>query len=210
MIMPTIPIVPNLDGFVEGLDAILNAETIGHVAMIGSSFGGMLAQTSLFRCPDRMTAIVLSATAPPRPGRAEENERWHWVYRAMPMPVMRALLRLVFRVMFRKVTVERDFWSRFYFSAIAEFTRADLECRYRLALEFDHRYAATPPDLTTWNGRMLIIQGDADTLINDESRELMRSTYPRAEVCTIRGAGHGPLLERPEEWLDAVSRFLVS
>lgn len=209
LIMLSIPLVSDLDSFAEGLETILNVETIHHTAMIGSSFGGMLAQAYLFHRPERTTDIVLSATTPPRPGRAEDNERWHWVYRAIPMPLMRVLLRLVFRVMFRKVAVERDFWRRYYFSAIAEFTRADLECRYRLALEFDRRYAVTPPDLSAWKGRMLVVQGDADTLIRDESRELMQTTYPRAEVRMITGAGHGPLLERPAQWLDTVTRFLV-
>lgn len=35
-----------------------------------------------------------------------------------------------------------------------------------------------------------------------------RLAYPRAETVTIEGAGHGMSLERPEEWREAVTRFL--
>ena len=34
------------------------------------------------------------------------------------------------------------------------------------------------------------------------------TTYPGAETVTLEGAGHGMALERPEEWRDAVTRFL--
>ena len=73
-------------------------------------------------------------------GQDQGKERWHWVYRVIPMPLLRFLLRLLLRSMFKKATIEPDFWRRYYFQAIADLTRADLECRYQLALEFDRSY----------------------------------------------------------------------
>jgi pimeloyl-ACP methyl ester carboxylesterase len=209
LIMITLPRVSELEELMQGLEAILAVEKVDHVAMVGSSFGGMVAQAFLFRHPERTTKVVLSATAPPRPGRADENERWHRVLRAIPMPLLRTLLRLLLRAMFKKVTVEPDFWRRFYFRAIADLTRADLECRYRLALAFDRRYLEAP-DLSSWAGQMLVVLGNRDRMIKEEIRGLMRSTYPRAREHRIDGAGHGPYLERPEEWLDVVTAFLTS
>lgn len=208
LIMVTLPLVPGLEQVMRGLEALLGAEGVDPVAMIGSSFGGMVAQAFLFRHPERTTRIVLSATAPPRPGRAEENERWHWVYRVLPMPLLRLLLRLVLRSSFKKVSVERDFWRRFYFQAIADFTRADLECRYRVALDFDRDYPQAP-DLSAWSGEVLVVQGSEDRMVKQQIRDLMRSTYPRARYHRIEGAGQGPYLERPKEWLAAVSGFLA-
>jgi len=209
LIMITLPLVPGLDELVQGLEAVLEAEQVDRVAMIGSSFGGMVVQAFLFRHAERTTRVVLSATAPPRPGRADENERWHWVYRVIPMPLMRALLRVLLRAMFKKVTVEPDFWRRYYDRAITKFTRADLECRYQLALEFDRSYPEAPPDLSAWCGEMLVVVGSRDQMIKEEIRDLMRSTYPRARYHVIEGAGHGPYLERPDSWLEAVTTFLT-
>lgn len=209
LIMITVPLVSDLEQLVHGLEVILEAEAIDRVAMIGSSFGGMLVQAFLFRHRERTTRVVLSGTAPPRLGRAEENERWHWVYRIIPMPLMRSLLRLLLRSMFKKVTVEPDFWRRYYFQAIGDFTRADLECRYQLALEFDRSYPEAPPDLSAWQGEMLVVQGSQDRMIKQEFRDLMKSTYPQARYHAIENAGHGAYLERPEEWLEAVTSFLI-
>ena len=125
------------------------------------------------------------------------------------MPLMRFLLRLLLRSMFKKVTIEPGFWRRFYFQALTDFTRADLECRYQLALEFDRSYPEAPPDLSAWSGEMLVIQGSQDQLIKKEFRDLMKSTYPRARYHSIEGAGHGPYLERPREWMAAVTDFLA-
>jgi len=208
LIMITLPLLHGLEELLQGLEAILEAEHVDRVAMLGSSFGGMVVQAFLFRHPERTTRVVLSATAPPRSGRADENERWHWVYRVIPMPLMRILLRLLLRPMFKKVTVEPEFWRRYYARAITELTRADLECRYRLALEFDRSYPEAPPDLSAWRGEMLVVHGSRDRMIKEEIRDLMRSTYPRARYHLIEDAGHGPYLERPASWLKAVTTFL--
>jgi len=208
LIMITLPVLSGLEQLMRGLEAILESEAVDRVAMLGSSFGGMVVQAFLFRHPERTTKVVLSATAPPRLGRADENERWQWVYRVIPMPLLRALLRLVLRLTFKGVTVERDFWRWYYFGVIAELTRADLECRYRLALDFDRGYPE-PPDLSDWSGEMLVVQGERDQMIKQEIRDLMQRTYPGARYARIEGAGHGPYLERPTEWMAAVTRFLA-
>jgi len=170
LLMITLPVLSGLEQLMRGLEAILEAEAVDRLAMLGASFGGMVVQAFLFRHPERITRVVLSATAPPRPGRADENERWQWVYRAIPMPLLRTLLRLVLRLTFKRVTVEREFWRRYYFRAIAELTRADLECRYRLALDFDRGYPE-PPDLSAWSGEMLVVQGERDRMITQEIRD---------------------------------------
>lgn len=208
LIMITLPLLSGLEHLMQGLEVLLDVEKVDRVAMVGSSFGGMVAQAFLFRHPERTTKVVLSATAPPRPGRADENERWHWVYRVIPIPLMRILLRLLLRALFKKVSVEPDFWRRFYAQAISDFTRADLECRYRLALDFDRGHPEAP-DLSAWSGQMLVIQGSRDKMITQAARDLMMSTYPRARYHRIEGAGHGPYLERPAKWLDAVTAFLA-
>jgi pimeloyl-ACP methyl ester carboxylesterase len=103
--------------------------------------------------------------------------------------MVRSLLRLAIRKLLKRVPRERDLWLRFYSAAIDDLTRERFQALYRVAIDFD-------------------IEGSEDRVASKKSRDALKAAYPRAETVTIEGAGHGMSLERPEEWREAVTRFL--
>lgn len=160
------PIVTGLDEMLSGLAAILEREGFERTAVLGSSFGGIVAQAFRLRFPERTTRVVLSSTGPPDSDRAPRNQRWLELLRYVPMPLVRALLRVAI-----------DF---------------DLDCDVPIGEP----------------GHVLLIEGSGDTVASRKSREALKSAYPAARLRTFEGAGHSLMLERPEEWLSVVTRFL--
>ena len=208
LVMVSYPVVGGLDEMLKGLTAILDAEGIDRVALMGGSFGGTVAQAFLLRYPKRTHRVILTGTVPPVPARATTNRRWLRVLRLIPMSWMRSLLRLVLRKTMKNVTRDRDFWERFYIDAVDSLTWKDLETRYRVGIDFDRDYADKTADLEGWPGEILILEGSEDAMAKPESREALKAAYPTASIHTFEGAGHGMSVERPEEYEAVVFAFL--
>jgi pimeloyl-ACP methyl ester carboxylesterase len=202
------PVVSGLDDVLAGLFEILKREGIGRTALLGGSFGGMVAQAFLLRFPEKTSRVVLSATGPPDPRRARTNERFLRLFRFIPMGLVRSLLRLGIKKLMRRVPRDRELWLRFYSKALDGLTRGRLQALYRVSIDFDREYSGRSAALESWPGEMLLIEGSEDRVASNKSRDALKAAYRRAETVTLRGAGHGMSLERPEEWRDAVTRFL--
>jgi pimeloyl-ACP methyl ester carboxylesterase len=69
------------------------------------------------------------------------------------------------------------------------------------------RFRFTPGDLTSWPGRILILESDEDLLTPEQCAELRRC-YPRAGVYKFRGAVHTPWMSHKEEYLSVINEFL--
>ena len=202
------PVASGLDDLLAGLAAILEREGIGRTALLGGSFGGMVAQAFLLRFPEKTTRVALSATGPPDPLRARTNERFLPLLRFIPMGVVRFLLRLGINKLLKRVSRDRELWLRFYSEALDGLTRERLHTLYRVSIDFDRGSSARIAALESWPGEMLLLEGSEDRVASKKSRDALKASYPRAETVTLQGAGHGLSLERPEEWRDAVTRFL--
>jgi pimeloyl-ACP methyl ester carboxylesterase len=145
IVMIEYPPVSGLDEILRGLAEILGREGIERTALLGGSFGGMLAQAFLLRFPDRASRVVLSATAPPSAERAPRNERWLRRVRWIPMGLFRGLMRLLIRKLTRGVTIGRAFWRRFYLQAVATWSREHIESQYRVSIDFEPKEVAAEP-----------------------------------------------------------------
>jgi len=167
-----------------------------------------MAQAFLLRFPEKTTRAVLSATGPPDPLRARTNERFLRLLRFIPIAVVRSLLRLLIKKLLKRVARDREVWPGFYSKAIDGLTRDRFETLYRVSIGFDRECSGRSAAIETWPGEMLLIEGSEDRVASKKSRETLKAAYPRAETVTLEGAGHGMSLERPEEWRDAVTRFL--
>lgn len=203
----TYPRVPSLTALVEWLEEVRRREGGGVAHVYGGSFGGLVAQAWLRQHPERIGHVVLSGTGPPEPARAAKNARTLPWLRRMPMPVWRLLLRLMLAASTIRAE-DRAYWRRYYGQAVAELTRADIESRYRISIGVDEGGAPDTKTLACWHGRMLVLEGGRDPVARQSVREALRRTYAAATFHTFPEAGHGPALERPDEWLRVVTTFL--
>lgn len=202
------PRVASLADLVQWLEAV-RARVAGQarVAVYGGSFGGLVAQAWLRQAPASLGDLVISGTGPPEPARADKNARALHLMRRVPMPAWRVLLRTAVRLTTRRAP-DREVWRRFYGRAIGDLAWADLESRYRVAIDLDRGGPASFGDLAPWRGRLLVLEGARDGVARERARTALRAAYPQATFHVFDDVGHGMALDRPDEWLRVVSGFL--
>jgi pimeloyl-ACP methyl ester carboxylesterase len=201
----TTPPIDTLEGLQAGLNALLAHEGIDSFALVGTSYGGYIAQYLLARQPERIQRAVLANTLPPNHKLARYSRAAETLIPILPI----AWLRLVFRL-----SVERRLYPA---SGRSELLRAYLHetahhimnkdtflARYRAVIEwFD------PPRLKGLGIPVLIIESANDPLIDVELRSMLKLTYPEAEVHNLGNVGHFPYLNQPDAYNQALESFLV-
>jgi pimeloyl-ACP methyl ester carboxylesterase len=105
----------------------------------------------------------------------------------------------------KRLPRDRELWLRFYREPVDALSREQLRSLYLVAIDFDEAEAPLP---VAFRGEMLLLEGSEDRVASEKSRDALKAAYPRAEHLTLEGAGHALALERPEEWQNAVTRFL--
>ena len=202
---------PRAGGMAELLDwleALFEAEGVERWVVYGGSFGGLVAQCLVRRFPEHTRALILSGTGAPDSAQARSNRRVLRLLPWLPMPLVRGALGLLLRLVLARVGREREHVRAAYRPLVDGLERADLESRYRLAIDFAEAHRFTPGDLADWPGSVLLLEGEGDRVASLKVREALRALYPQAETHTFRGAGHAAALAVPEEWAAVVGGFL--
>jgi pimeloyl-ACP methyl ester carboxylesterase len=172
-------------------------------ALAGLSMGGIVAMEVLAQAPDRVERLALLDTNP----RAEAPE----VQARRGPQIDRALsggLRAVIR----------DEMKPNYL-AHGEGRQAILDLCMDMALALGSRVFARQsralrdrPDqtatLAAFRGPALVLMGAEDRLCPRDRHDQMHALMPQSRLVIIDGAGHLPPLERPEETIAALRRWL--
>jgi pimeloyl-ACP methyl ester carboxylesterase len=192
----------------EGVAAILEAEGIKRVHVLGGSYGGMVAQCLVRRYPQRVMSLVLSHTGGPRPDRAATNRRFIALLRLLPMSLLRFMLKGATRKSLQDAPEQIPFWESYSNEMIARLSKSDLIGRYQVAVDFDAHAAFAPDDLKDWPGHILMLEGDNDPIAEAPARAALRRLHPQARVHTFHGSGHVASLAKLDEYIAVIKRFL--
>ena len=202
-----VPAAPTFAELVDGIVAVLDAESVSRATVVGGSFGGFIGQALVRQHPDRVADLILSNTAVPVPAKARTNERAMKVMRFVPMSLLRGLLRLVVRFTVRRREGWK-FWRGYLRRALGGLDRDLLMARYAASVDLFRNYRWGPDDLMSWDGHVLIIESDDDKVANARARAALRDLYPDATVHVFEGAGHGAYVANPLGYTEIVRRFL--
>ena len=146
VLAPAYPAGAGIAGLADGLAAILDAEGVRQADVLGSSFGGFVAQTFARRHPERVRRLVLANTGSPA---------------AAPLPMLPLLIRVLTVLpenAVRSLTgwnwhrwfvpdPEDDavFWDRLLTDILSRLRKEDLLSALREMNEFAHLPAAGAP-----------------------------------------------------------------
>ena len=167
--------------YTEFLAEFLDALGIERVDLMGHSMGGMLSLAMAARYPERVRKLVLIDSA-----GLPELARPHW------------------RVPLRAATDSSMRLWRLY----PTFVKTGLRARTaREGLDIIRKYSVRQ-DLRQIRVPTLILWGSRDRLVPIEHGAFMAKRIPGARLAVIRGAGHLPFYERPEECKRIVLGFL--
>jgi pimeloyl-ACP methyl ester carboxylesterase len=208
IIYPAYPRVRTLEDLADGVAAILRAEGIPRITVLGASFGGAVAQCLIRRHPDCIDRLILSNTGVPLEHLVRGRKIANAVLSSLPWPVLRSLLARSILKLLSAPPDELPFW-RAYTSELFEtrLSKADVMANLDIQLEYHRRFRFAPGDLANWPGKIFVIESDND-IFNADRRKALRDTYPQAPVHTFHGAGHAPAFSRASEYLEVLGRFL--
>jgi pimeloyl-ACP methyl ester carboxylesterase len=194
--------------FLDAFDAILKVENVRTVIVYGGSFGGLLAQCWVRMKPQSISALILSGAVAPDANRILKYRRMLKLLPFLPMPLVRLLTKLAAMKMTKTISKNKELWRRELQNLASKIQREDLASRYNTATDYDQNFNFMPDDLSAIP--ILLLEGSEDRVANKKERDRMRALYPHAEVITVDAAGHSLLLTHPQQWQNAVAKFILN
>ena len=183
---------------------LLDRLGLERVHLVGHSMGGMVAQEFAALWPERIAALVLSATSPAF-GRPDGDFQNRFVEaRIAPLDNGKTLADLAEEMVTTMMGPAADPGG----AAIARRSMAGVpEATYRAAIAclvtFDRRDA-----LASYTMPVLVLAGEADTNAPAPMMEKMAGRIPDADYVCMKGIGHLGNLENPAAFNAAVGSFL--
>jgi pimeloyl-ACP methyl ester carboxylesterase len=171
LIVPEYAPVQTVEEYLQALDSILDREQVRRFAILGGSFGGLIAQTYARLHPDRITHLILAGTSVTDPVRVRNHQRILKLLPWIPVGIIRSLLRLLLRRMLRSVS--NPVWKQEYSQLVAKLSEADIVSRYQVALDLDRSYRFHPGELPD-SIKVLIMVGEKDRIANATVRVRLR------------------------------------
>ena len=194
----------SLSAYATWLEHLLDATGVGPAWVVGNSFGAGLAWRLASQAPARCLGLVL-VNGGPAP--------------SMPPPARRLLAagpaRRAITAVFRRSAYSPSTAAK----AFADPGRVPVELAEVFAGKFPHRLetvtdvvlSADPPSPPP-RARTLLLWGASDRLLGTKASaaERLQRKLAGSELVLIPGAGHLPQLERPAEFVDALTRFAAA
>lgn len=211
VLAPAYPAGAGIAGLADGLAAILDAEGVRQADVLGSSFGGFVAQMFARRHPGRVRRLVLANTGSPS---------------AAPLPLLPFLIRFLAVLPENAVRTltgwnwrrwfapdaqgDAGFWDRLLSDILSRLGKNDLLSALREMDEFAHLPDPGPEagSRVARPGPVLIIESEEDKAFSPRARAALRALFPAAEVRVFAGAGHGVMATRSADYFDTVREFL--
>ncbi|MBY0504484.1 MAG: alpha/beta hydrolase [Bryobacteraceae bacterium] len=181
-------------------------------AVLGWSWGGIIAQTVLLAYPESVSHGVLVGTAPPGPGQAEMDQAW-LASALKPVNDLKDEELLFFEPKSDSSrNAARNSHERIYarpgVTPRIPATEAQFQAYFKLASEFKADVARRRERLTESQVPMLILCGDNDPSVPATNWYPLIGRIPRAQILVLPQSGHGPQHQYPELSAHYIGAFL--
>jgi len=204
--------VVTAEPLIQGIHAIFDALGIQRAFLLGHSLGGLAAQAFALRHPELVEGMVLASTGFYHGARAWALPTF---VRAMAHAPESLLTRFT-AAQLRRITKNADaheFWMEYFTEKMAEpeqaaRQKAQSACLVDLARFFRRNPIGRNLD---WVQSMpvLVITSDDDRGFTPAERKHLQGLYPKSELHAFpKGVGHGSFIVRPDEYAEAVTRFV--
>lgn len=111
IIAPAYPPIWTMAGLVTGVTAILDVEQVRTAHVVGSSFGGYLAQCFVRAHPERVDTLILTQTGVRHFVGARPVTVLRWLLQMAPAGVVRWIMWRTWRVLIADIGPDRRFWT---------------------------------------------------------------------------------------------------
>ncbi len=215
IIAPTCPVLPDakMKVYSDGLFALLQAEKINNVIVMGYSEGGLIAQCFLRDHPEIVKKVILAHTFYPSDESVYYQNNFK-IFRIMPP----SLTEMLFRKMAKPDKEELDHhsvewleWFKCWFKEIkAKLTKGTIITHIDLMIDFVRNYEFDSSDLSSWKGRILITVAEDDVVL--KYFDGLKRLYLNAEYHMFQKGfgGHSIALITPKVFNQRIREFLES
>ncbi|HYH54507.1 MAG TPA: alpha/beta hydrolase [Solirubrobacterales bacterium] len=197
-----------VDGMAADLEALLDAQAIERLPVVGWSMGGFIAQRLATRSPDRVSALALLATDPGGSDAvAATPAAWSRLVDQSGTPREQAsqLISLLFPPELA-AEIDRQFGE---VVAAARATLSPELLRAQEAVMEAWHEEAQPPDTAAEPPPVLIVHGDQDAVIPPANSQSLAARWTNAQVELFPGCGHALMAQEPQR-IVALIRSLAS
>lgn len=211
VIVPSYPPIENIDGIVNGLAAIMDAEHVQSAFVLGQSYSGMVAQVFVQRFPARVRKLILTGAGPLSASRmpAIVLSIISSLIAALPESAVKGLYQRMLSQMVVFPESEDAFWKAYLKELFAQrLTKAHIVSSFRQTEGAIKKYALDKPGTRPWRGEVLILDGEKDTLGTEGIRTALAKFYPNSQVQVMPGIGHTLGKTELVKYTEAVKGFL--
>lgn len=212
---PCDPETYTMDENIQDVDALRDHLGLERIAVMGSSYGGMVAQGYAIRYPDRVSNLILSCTAPSfrfideakkfleERGTDEQKRVCEWLWNGTFSSDEQ--IREYYRVMgpMYSVTFDEAKFEETYIQSIRNFDQLNRGFGGFLRT-FDYI-----DQLGTIRCPTLVIGAAHDWICPPAQSELIASSIPRAHLKIFANSSHSVGSDEPEAYQAAIRGFLT-
>jgi len=213
VIAPDYAAVTTIAEYMTAFDQMLRVESVDRVALVGQSYGGMLAQAYLAHRPEAVVRLVLSSSGP-----ADFARGWLvaekvliLLSRVLPERVLKrvvsaGLVRLTRQLPQPNRTQAADLIRRVVRD---ELCRADVVSHFAVAADLIRAQAITPAAYRQWDGDVVVLRAENDPTQSDKDIPRYEHLFGRrVAVVGLGQLGHTAVLTDPERYAELVERAL--
>ena len=209
LVVPTIPAITDFVALLDGLDGLLQSLGEDTVALLGTSFGGCIAQGFVRTYPGRVDKVIFSHTTVPDHVPTKLLRIGVKIAGLYPLGALRFSGRVNILQLMKPPPAERAFWKAYWFEKFSGMEDKGIFINpLRAYIQYGEDSTFHPDDLAGWPGDILILESDNDPAFKPPAREAMKAMYPQARVHTFIGAGHTPGYSQPTEYIQVLTGFL--
>lgn len=196
----------SVDAMASDLERLLDELEIERTSLVGWSMGGFVAQRLALRAPQRVSAMVLLASAPGgSTAVSAEPQTWAMLidHTGTPREQATRLISLLFPPDVAPA-IDREF-GEIVAAARATLSVAALEAQERVLAAWHDEAPQLPGSDSP---PVLAICGSEDVVIPPQNSELLATFWPGARSECIAGGGHAFMAQQPEHVAALIAGFL--
>jgi pimeloyl-ACP methyl ester carboxylesterase len=196
----------SIDAMASDLEGLLDELEIERTSLVGWSMGGFIAQRLALRAPQRVSAIVLLASAPGGPTAVSaEPQAWAMLtdHSGTPREQATRLISLLFPPDVAP-SIDEQF-GEVVAAARTQLSTVALAAQERAIVAWHDEAPQLPGSDSP---PVLAICGSDDVVIPPQNSELLATFWPGARSDCIAGGGHAFMAQQPEHVAALIAGFL--
>lgn len=198
----------SMNRIIDGLRAILAVEHIDRVHIVGTSYGGSIAQHLISQVPEKIGKLVFVCAGLPNKKTALKYTIYCVALFCLPTKCIHSLLLWRRGQFLSGLTTQQSFWNTYYNQMILSLSKEDYLARLRVWIDFHKNSIDMHKSGVNEDKGILIVKAEYDTVFPAKEQRLLEARYPQAQVYTFLQATHMLAVSQIDDYLEVVLRFL--